>query len=174
MTQKHFYISLLAIQFCVQPILSQKYIDSAFNKLFIVVLVELLKGLTALLLFHTCFNIETYRASAKNDSVDALKQLSTWTITKSFKLAGLPAIVYSLQNVLVQNSYQTFDGLTFSVLNQSKLFFTAFFIYILLDKKQTLSQIGAIVILSIATILLSLDHQTQSVSRKVKDGNHVW
>lgn len=60
------------------------------------------------------------------------KVFKEWTLIGSLTLSGLPAVIYALQNILLQISYKNLDSLTFSMLNQTKLFFTAFFTFILL------------------------------------------
>lgn len=63
----------------------------------------------------------------------SLKRLyNEWTLVGSLTASGLPAAIYALQNSLLQISYKNLDSLTFSILNQTKLFFTAFFTYIIL------------------------------------------
>lgn len=60
------------------------------------------------------------------------KVFKEWTLVGSLTASGLPAAIYALQNSLLQISYKNLDSLTFSMLNQTKLFFTAFFTYIIL------------------------------------------
>lgn len=60
------------------------------------------------------------------------KLFKEWTLVGSLTASGLPAAVYALQNSLLQISYKNLDSLTFSMLNQTKLFFTAFFTYLML------------------------------------------
>lgn len=60
------------------------------------------------------------------------KQFNNWSITRSLTASGLPAAIYALQNSLLQISYKNLDSLTFSILNQTKLLFTAFFTYLIL------------------------------------------
>ncbi|KZV53752.1 hypothetical protein F511_00018 [Dorcoceras hygrometricum] len=86
-----------------------------------------------------------------------LRKLSKeWTLLGSLTASGLPAAIYALQNSLLQISYRNLDSLTFSMLNQTKLFFTAFFTYIILRQKQSIQQIGALLLLIIAAVLLSI------------------
>lgn len=62
-----------------------------------------------------------------------LKKLSSqWTLVGSLTASGLPAAIYALQNSLLQISYRNLDSLTFSMLNQTKIIFTALFTYIIL------------------------------------------
>jgi UDP-sugar transporter A1/2/3 len=60
------------------------------------------------------------------------KQFSNWSLTGSLTASGLPAAIYALQNSLLQISYKNLDSLTFSILNQTKLLWTAFFTYLIL------------------------------------------
>lgn len=55
-----------------------------------------------------------------------------WTLVGALTASGLPAAIYALQNSLLQISYKNLDSLTFSMLNQTKIFFTAFFTYFML------------------------------------------
>lgn len=62
-----------------------------------------------------------------------LKKLSSqWTFVGSLTASGLPAAIYALQNSLLQISYRNLDSLTFSMLNQTRIIFTALFTYIIL------------------------------------------
>ncbi|KAK9110686.1 hypothetical protein Sjap_018746 [Stephania japonica] len=79
-----------------------------------------------------------------------------WTLVGSLTASGLPAAIYALQNSLLQISYRNLDSLTFSILNQTKLFFTALFTYLILRQKQSVQQIGALVLLIIAAVFLSI------------------
>jgi len=60
------------------------------------------------------------------------KQFRNWTLAGSLTASGLPAAIYALQNSLLQISYKNLDSLTFSILNQTKLLWTAFFTYLIL------------------------------------------
>lgn len=60
------------------------------------------------------------------------KLFRQWTLADSLIASGLPAAIYALQNSLLQISYRNLDSLTFSMLNQTKIFFTALFMYIIL------------------------------------------
>ncbi|GAB2209787.1 hypothetical protein Droror1_Dr00027012, partial [Drosera rotundifolia] len=55
------------------------------------------------------------------------KLFKEWTLVGALTASGLPAAIYALQNSLLQIAYTNLDCLTFSILNQTKLFFTAFF-----------------------------------------------
>nr|GEV33257.1 CMP-sialic acid transporter 5 [Tanacetum cinerariifolium] len=91
---------------------------------------------------------------AKEGSLN--KALKEWTLIGSLSASGLPAAIYALQNSLLQISYRNLDSLTFSMLNQTKLIFTALFTYMILRQKQSIQQIGALFILILAAVLLSI------------------
>lgn len=55
-----------------------------------------------------------------------------WSFAEALRDSALPAAVYALQNTLLQLSYRHLDSLTFSLLNQTKLVFTAIFMFLIL------------------------------------------
>ena len=57
-----------------------------------------------------------------------------------------PSFVHSQKNM---------DPLSFNLMNQTKLIWTAFFIYVILSKKQSMPQIGAIFIMMFCAFLIS-------------------
>jgi UDP-sugar transporter A1/2/3 len=59
-----------------------------------------------------------------------------WTFSGALIASGLPAALYALQNTLLQLGYRNLDSLTFSMLNQSKLLFTALFMFLILRYKR--------------------------------------
>ncbi|CAE7785766.1 unnamed protein product [Symbiodinium pilosum] len=51
--------------------------------------------------------------------------------------AGVPSLTYLLQNLCIQAAYQKLDGLVFNILNQTKMLFTALFVYLILGRRQS-------------------------------------
>jgi solute carrier family 35 (UDP-sugar transporter), member A1/2/3 len=47
--------------------------------------------------------------------------LKGWNLSESLKVAALPAILYAVQNVLIQHGYVYLNSLTFNLLNQTKV-----------------------------------------------------
>ncbi|XP_017247824.1 UDP-N-acetylglucosamine transporter ROCK1 [Daucus carota subsp. sativus] len=137
-----FYSLLLTLQYGAQPLISKRFTGREVIVTSSVLACELAKVVCALILM------------AKDGSFG--KVFKEWTLVDSLTLSGLPAATYALQNSLLQISYKNLDSLTFSMLNQTKLFFTAFFTYILLRQKQSIQQIGALLLLIIAAVLLSI------------------
>ncbi|GBG84940.1 hypothetical protein CBR_g39403 [Chara braunii] len=85
-----------------------------------------------------------------------------WTLRDSLTCSALPAAIYALQNYLIQIAYQNLDFLSFTMLNQTKLLFTAFFMFILLRHKQSLPQMGALVLMVVAAVMLTIGQATPS------------
>lgn len=136
------YSLLLTIQYGAQPLISKRCIGREVIVTSSVLACEIVKVTCALFLM------------AKEGSLN--KALREWTLIGSLSASGLPAAIYALQNSLLQISYRNLDSLTFSMLNQTKLIFTALFTYIILRQKQSIQQIGALCILILAAVLLSI------------------
>ena len=47
--------------------------------------------------------------------------LKGWNLSESLQVAALPAILYAIQNVLIQHGYNFLNSLTFNLLNQTKV-----------------------------------------------------
>ncbi|XP_073044627.1 UDP-N-acetylglucosamine transporter ROCK1 [Primulina eburnea] len=133
---------LLTLQYGAQPLISKSFTSRQVIVTSSVLACEVVKVICALILL------------AKEGTLRNL--CKEWTLVGSLTASGLPAAIYALQNSLLQISYRNLDSLTFSMLNQTKLFFTALFTYIILRQKQSIQQIGALFLLIIAAVLLSI------------------
>ncbi|KAK6923404.1 Nucleotide-sugar transporter [Dillenia turbinata] len=136
------YLLLLTLQYGAQPLLSKRFVRQEVIVTTSVLACEIAKVICALFLIAKDGNLK--------------KVYNEWTLTGALTASGLPAAIYALQNSLLQISYKNLDSLTFSMLNQTKLFFTALFTYILLRQKQSIQQIVALFLLIIAAVLLSI------------------
>ncbi|KAK1288374.1 CMP-sialic acid transporter 5 [Acorus calamus] len=136
------YLVLLTLQYGAQPLLSKRFIRREVIVTSSVLACEVAKVICALILL------------AREGSLKRL--CKEWTLLGSLTASGLPAAIYALQNSLLQISYKNLDSLTFSMLNQTKLFFTALFTFFILGQKQSVRQTGALVLLIIAAVLLSV------------------
>ncbi|CAK9163245.1 unnamed protein product [Ilex paraguariensis] len=136
------YSLLLTLQYGAQPLISKSCIGREVIVTSSVLTCEVVKVMCAFILM------------AKEGSLK--KVFKEWTLVGSLTASGLPAAIYALQNSLLQISYKNLDSLTFSMLNQTKLFFTALFTYMILRQKQSIQQIGALCLLIIAAVLLSI------------------
>lgn len=148
------YSALLTLQYGAQPLISKRFIRREVIVTSSVLACEMAKVICAFVLLMV------------NGSLTKL--CKDWSFFSALTFSVLPATIYALQNSLLQISYRNLDSLTFSMLNQTKLFFTAFFGYIILRQKQSMQQIGALFILILAAVLLSIGEGTSKGSR---DGN---
>lgn len=133
---------LLTLQYGAQPLFSKRFIGGEVIVTSSVLVCEMAKVICALILL------------AKEGSLRRL--YNQWTLIGSLTASGLPAAIYALQNSLLQISYKNLDSLTFSILNQTKLIFTAVFTYLILGQKLSGKQVGALFLLVIAAVLLSV------------------
>lgn len=137
-----FFSVLLALQYGAQPLISKRFISRE-----VIVTSSVLSCEAAKVVFALYF-------MAKEGSMG--RMYKEWTLVGALTASGLPAAIYALQNSLLQISYKNLDSLTFSILNQTKIFFTALFTYFMLRQKQSIQQIGALFLLIAAAVLLSV------------------
>mmetsp|Transcript_7242 Transcript_7242/g.27639 ORF Transcript_7242/g.27639 Transcript_7242/m.27639 type:complete len:290 (-) Transcript_7242:55-924(-) len=92
----------------------------------------------------------------QKDRFENLRQIRrSWTLTNSLLCGAVPAVLYSLQNVLTQSGFRYLDALTYNLLNQCKILFTAVCLFFLMGKKQSLVQLLALLMLGTAAFLLN-------------------
>ncbi len=136
------FMALLALQFGFQPILNREFIHSEVIRTVIVFLTEAAKFFLALIML------------TMENATDCFKG---WQLSESLQGAALPAAIYSVQNLLLQQAYPNLDFVTFNLLNQSKLLSTAFFVFLLMGQKQSPLQCLALLMLMGGAALISGD-----------------
>ncbi len=100
---------LLALQFGFQPYLASTLQSSGLSKVFVVMSTEFAKVFIGM-----CFLFQ-------ESEVERNRVWKEWTFSNSVKLAALPAVLFAIQNVLIQESFGKVDGLTFNLVNQTKV-----------------------------------------------------
>jgi len=70
-----------------------------------------------------------------------------WSVVAWLRVAALPALLYSIQNIFAFLAYQNLDGVTFNVLNQTKTLSAALCCYLLMGRKQSNTQVLALLLL---------------------------
>eukprot|EP01038_Epipyxis_sp_PR26KG_P015373 gene15373-20724_t len=140
------YCTLLAFQFGLQPMISNRFIARGVSKSSVVIATELGKIIIAIV---TIF-IENQTSKTKTDV------FKHWSISDSLKVAALPATLYAIQNLCVQYGYVLLDSMTFNLLNQTKTLSAAFWLWILMNKKQSFVQMIALFLLLAAAVVLNL------------------
>ncbi|VFQ75109.1 unnamed protein product [Cuscuta campestris] len=151
-----FFSLLLTIQYGVQPLISKRFVSRNVIVTSSVLACEVVKITSAFIIIAKQGNLK--------------KLYKNWTLVGSLTASGLPAAIYALQNSLLQISYRNLDSLTFSILNQTKLFFTALFTFFILRQKQSIQQIGALFLLIIAAVLLSIGEGSSNAFASVLSG----
>ncbi|CAI6012019.1 unnamed protein product [Closterium sp. NIES-65] len=88
----------------------------------------------------------------------------SWRIKEFLQGSMVPAFVYTVQNVLINIAYRHLHPVTFAMLSQTKLLFTALFNFIFLRQKQSVRQVLALLAMLVAAVLLSIaDHWISQV-----------
>ncbi|OWZ00941.1 Drug/Metabolite Transporter [Phytophthora megakarya] len=113
---------LLTLQVGVQPLLMGWYASEARDVRLRVGVVEFLKLLLALV-----------PLSLTRGEAGLLNQLKTWKLRAAIATTVLPALIYVMQNLLNHAAVVALDGVTFNVLNQTKIIWTALLVYLLLE-----------------------------------------
>jgi len=144
-----FFIGLAALQFGLQPFLVRWYASKAITSV-VVLASELCKIVvcTALLWWQG----------------DLRHVYGGVSFSNSIKTAGVPATIYAIINILYQISYKNLDGVMFNFLNQTKLFWCSVFLWVFLKKPQSEEQIVALVMLTVAAIMLTMGQYIDQTS----------
>ena len=126
-------MALLSLQFGVQPLLVRKHTPQAINRKSVVLVQEAVKFVIAGVIYSGSTSQSTRQLDLKG-----------WSVTQWISLAGLPAFLYTIQNVASLTAYQNLEPLTFNILNQTKILSAAFFCYLILGKRQSRLQMVAL------------------------------
>lgn len=104
-----FYCGLLSLQFGLQPLLSSQFQDPSISKVGVVLITECTKIVIGLIFLS--MESKTVR--------DGIKQ--NWSLSNSIHVAGAPAVLFAIQNVVIQEAFVRLDSLTFNLINQTKV-----------------------------------------------------
>eukprot|EP00565_Helicotheca_tamesis_P009188 CAMPEP_0185729944 /NCGR_PEP_ID=MMETSP1171-20130828/7770_1 /TAXON_ID=374046 /ORGANISM="Helicotheca tamensis, Strain CCMP826" /LENGTH=450 /DNA_ID=CAMNT_0028398893 /DNA_START=27 /DNA_END=1376 /DNA_ORIENTATION=+ len=135
------FMSLLALQFAVQPALSRKYTSQKANRRGVIFVQEIIKfTLAGIFLLSTGMD-STRRA------------VQGWTFKACAAVAGIPAALYAVQNVCALMAYQNLDSVTFNVLNQTKTLSAALCCFLIMGKGQSRLQIFSLLVLFVSSLI---------------------
>lgn len=143
------YMLLLAVHYAIQPRLSKRFIAPSTSTTSVALVEELTKASIAGLL------LVTSRQRQILTFIDPSKARSFFS--SSLLVAGVPAALYALQNVLQYTSHQHLDSVTFNGLSQTKTLTAALWCYVLLGQVQTSLQMVALGILFVSALLFQRD-----------------
>ncbi|ETW06107.1 hypothetical protein H310_03700 [Aphanomyces invadans] len=157
------YLSMLALalQFGLQPVLNRAFAGEVRSNAVMVIMCEGCKFILAALAIAVKLRTNP-------------RLLSSWNLVDSLKFSGLPACTYAVQNVLIQLSMRFLSPLEFNLINQSKLIWTAVFVYVLLHRRFSIIQCVAMALLMAASLLLSSGGDSGKNLRDVSPTDHFY
>ena len=134
----------LALQYGAQPLLTKKFINRNTSSLGVVAATEMMKIVVCLISMFV------------SDGMDVILKHFREVKLSVFALSVFPATVYSIQNMLMQYGYHSVDAVSFNCLNQTKIIWTALFVYVVFGTKQTFVQCISLLGLVLASVILPL------------------
>ncbi|TYZ62424.1 hypothetical protein PybrP1_008666 [[Pythium] brassicae (nom. inval.)] len=143
-------LGVLSVQIGFQPLLMGWYAKEATNVSLRVGVIEAMKLCMALL-----------PLLARGELCPEIKK---WSFHTAMQTTAAPALIYVLQNYLNQSAVVVLDGVTFNILNQTKIIWTAVLVYFMLQRYQSRQQIVALTILCAAAVLMTTSSASSSTS----------
>ena len=142
-------LALLSVQVGLQPVLMKWYCKETESVALRVAVIEGFKWLIAV--------------GSLMSQGELIQQVRQWNFRVASQTTLLPSLIYVVQNALNQNAVVILDGVTFNILNQTKIIWTAILVYVLLQKKQSSRQIVALMLLLLgAVVMTTRSHEGQS------------
>lgn len=152
------FMAMHAVQFGLQPFLTQWFLDKSVITSSAVLVGELFK-------FVGCVTLLVVQGEVGS-------ALKGWTLRGCLLSSGLPALTYAIQNLCVQVAYQNLDAVVFNIINQSKMLFTAVIVFLLLGRHQSRMQCVALLLLFMAATMVTLS-QGNAVSSGVNGSRNI-
>lgn len=135
------FLVALAAQVGIQPLLMHWFAADANNVTVKVAVIEGMKlTAAAVMLFQ---------------SGSFWNELLKWEFKEAAYSTFLPALIYAWQNYLNQSAVIILDGVTFNILNQTKIIWTALFVYVMLGRIQSKQQIVAMLLLISGAVIMT-------------------
>ncbi|CAE8593680.1 unnamed protein product [Polarella glacialis] len=156
------YLAIHALQFGAQPLLSKRCIAHGTPTASLVLAAEIAKVLGCMGMLR-----------AEGQLKEAFRD---WSFKGFLMAAGVPSLTYLVQNYCVQVAYQNLDGIVFNILNQTKMLFTAGFVFLIVGRRQSLMQCLSLGILTLAGVIVSVSEasQQQELRQNGESGNVAW
>lgn len=149
---------LLSVQFGLQPVLVRRFTSPTINRSTVVLVQEIIKLLVSVYVYVGSTTREQQRldwGGADGDGADGgSSSQRTRRLLRQLTVAGLPAALYCVQNLISLLAYQNLDPVAFNVLNQTKTLSAALCCYLVLGARQSRMQIAALGMLLSAALVL--------------------
>ena len=126
-------MGLLALQFGIQPTLVRRFMPKSINRSTVVFVQDIIKFFLA--------GVALFISGSWSNAIVG------WNIETCCVVAGIPSVLYTIQNVATLVAYQNLSPLTFNVLNQTKTLSAALCCYLLMGKVQSKLQILSLLLL---------------------------
>jgi UDP-sugar transporter A1/2/3 len=156
---------LLALQFGMQPILTQKYAgkETSILKITYVGAQDVIRMILCALGLLVSVRASLAASASSSSAPSYLSSISSALASYRPSWGVLvPAGLYSLQNYCSITAYQALDAITYNVLNQTKTLFGALWCYALLRQRQSPPQMLALVLLVTAAFIMEDNHRRGS------------
>lgn len=138
--QSSAYLGLLAIQFGCQPILTKKLIPKSIVRSTVILAQDSSRFLLCLIMLLITGTFG--------------EVINQWTLQSALVGAGIPSMLYLIQNYLALIAYQNLAPVTFNILNQTKTLFAALCCFLVMGKRQSPLQVLSLVILLSSALVL--------------------
>mmetsp|Transcript_66330 Transcript_66330/g.122483 ORF Transcript_66330/g.122483 Transcript_66330/m.122483 type:complete len:358 (-) Transcript_66330:125-1198(-) len=150
-----FFLALLAVQFGAQPYLFKAFTPRDVAKSSLVLCTDVFKVVWAVAILLAEGRLQT--------------ALAGWNVRSFIFSAGLPSMSFLLQGYCIQIAYANLDSVVFNVLNQTKLLFTALFVYLMTGRSQSRMQVFALCMLTLAGVFISMEDSQGTSDRGVSE-----
>lgn len=138
--QSSAYLGLLAIQFGCQPILTKSLVPKSIVRSTVLLAQDTSKILLCFIMLVTT-----------GDFHQAIRQ---WTLKSALMGAGIPSILYLIQNYCSLIAYQNLPPVTYNILNQTKTLSAALCCFLVMGKRQSPLQIVSLLVLLFSALVL--------------------
>jgi UDP-sugar transporter A1/2/3 len=135
-----FYMLGLSLQFGLQPLLTKAFTPSGIVRSTVIMAQDLARfGICcAMLVLGGSWNIS----------------LQGWSLQGALLGAGIPSLLYMVQNYFALIAYQALPPVTFNILNQTKTLSAALCCYLILGRRQSGIQIMSLFLLLLSALVI--------------------
>lgn len=135
-----FYMLGLSLQFGLQPLLTKAFTPSGIVRSTVIMAQDLARfGICcAMLVLGGSWNIS----------------LQSWSLQGALLGAGIPSLLYLVQNYFALIAYQALPPVTFNILNQTKTLSAALCCYLILGRRQSGMQIVSLFLLLLSALVI--------------------
>lgn len=141
------FMTLLSLQFGLQPLLVRRFTPPSINKSTVVFVQEIIKLVISVKVYLSTTSREQQRSDWGDGGRPHL-------LLRQLAIAGLPAALYCVQNLASLLAYQNLDPVQFNVLNQTKTLSAALCCFLVLGARQSGLQMAALGMLLSAALVL--------------------